>query len=221
MKEYKTATNGVYAVMRHAIITGLLEPGSAIREDMVAKDLGVSRTPVREAVRKLESEGLVNMHPAKGLTVTTFTRQQLIDIYYIREALEGMAARLAAQNASAIDLSILRQVVHDMEQANEGAELEQLQELTSRFHLHFCEMARNDRLFVMIKDLQDQIRRFTPSTLQHPGRREEAMTEHLALLKAVEERDADNAEKIMRQHRRRTLEVRLAMRAWPESNGEA
>ena len=94
------AAETAYAVLREAIITNALAPGTRLRADALARQLGVSKTPVREALRKLQAEELIAMQPGSGLSVKVLSEQELFDIYYIREALEGMAARLAAETAA-------------------------------------------------------------------------------------------------------------------------
>ena len=111
-----TAADMAYAVLREAVLSNLLSPGVRLRADEIAKELGVSKTPVREALRKLEAEDLV-ASAGNVLTVKVLTEQQLLEIYYTREALEGMAARLAAENAGPLDLAHLRGILHDVEAA--------------------------------------------------------------------------------------------------------
>ena len=106
------AAETAYAVLREAIVTNTLRPGTRLRADDLAKKLGVSKTPVREALRKLQAEDLITVQPGNALTVKSISEEQLFEIYYTREALEGMAARLAAENAGQIELAKLR-AVHD------------------------------------------------------------------------------------------------------------
>src|SRR6202035_2268663 len=119
------AAETAYAVLREAIVTNTLKPGVRLRADDIAKKLGVSKTPVREALRKLEAEGLV-VSAGNVLTVKVLSEQQLLEIYYTREALEGMAARLAAENAGALDLAHLRGILHDVEAALARSDDEEL-----------------------------------------------------------------------------------------------
>src|SRR5215813_8915578 len=105
------AAETAYAVVREAIVTSVLKPGTRLRADELARKLGVSKTPVREALRKLQAEEFVSVHAGNVLAVKTITEQQLVEIYYTREALEGMAARLAAENAGTLELAKLRAIV--------------------------------------------------------------------------------------------------------------
>ena len=100
-----TAAETAYAVLREAILSNILSPGARLRADELAKQLGVSKTPVREALRKLQAEDLIVVSAGNALTVKVLSEKQLFEIYYTREALEGMAARLAAENASQWSIS--------------------------------------------------------------------------------------------------------------------
>src|SRR5258708_26520480 len=105
------AAEPAYAVLREAIVTNTLKPGTRLRADDLAKRLGVSKTPVREALRKLQAEDLITVQPGNALTVKSISEEQLLEIYYTREALEGMAARLAAENCGQIELAKLRAIL--------------------------------------------------------------------------------------------------------------
>src|SRR5450432_1169608 len=111
------AAETAYAVLREAIVTNILKPGTRLRADDLAKKLGVSKTPVREALRKLQAEDLITLQPGNALTVTSISEEQPREIYYTREALEGMAARLAAENAGQIELAKLRAIQEEMPRA--------------------------------------------------------------------------------------------------------
>jgi len=205
------AAETAYAVLREAIITNILTPGARLRADELAKKLGVSKTPVREALRKLQAEDLITVGPGNMLMVKVMTESQLLEIYYTREALEGMAARLAAENAGPIELSKLRAVVEDIEAEAPKGDLEQLRVLSGEFHLTLFRAARNDVLYRLLKNLQEQVRHYSSTTLTQTGRAEEMTAFCRNLLDLIEKRDADGAEKLARANRRRTLELRLKM----------
>ena len=204
------AAETAYAVLREAIITNTLKPGTRLRADELAKKLGVSKTPVREALRKLQAEDLVAVQ-GNGLSVKVLTEQQLFEIYYTREALEGMAARLAAEAAGQIEIANLRAILDEMKALRLPADLKQLRVLTGEFQLALFRAARNETLFRLLKQLQEQIRQHMGTTLSQPGRAKEALTYCKNVFAAVERRDADEAEKVARANRRRTLELRIRM----------
>jgi DNA-binding GntR family transcriptional regulator len=212
------AAETAYAVLREAIVTNALKPGTRLRADDLAKKLGVSKTPVREALRKLQAEDLITVQPGNALTVKSISEEQLIEIYYTREALEGMAARLAAENAGQIELAKLRAIQDEMK-ASASGNARQLRQLTGEFQLAVFRAARNDTIYRLLKHLQEQIRQFGGSTLTQPGRAKEVIAYSKALVAAIEKRDGAAAEKIARANRRRTLELRIKMLRGPGRGG--
>src|SRR5262245_41607332 len=205
------AADTAYAVLREAIVTNALAPGTRLRADDLAKQLGVSKTPVREALRKLQAEELIAVQPGSGLSVKVLSEKELFDIYYIREALEGMAARLAAENCSQIELSDLRYLLAEVEGARANGRIDKVRALTGEFQLSVFRAARNDRLYRLLKHLQEHLRQMSTSTLTVPGRADEVMDYCRALVAAIAARDPDRAERVARDNRRRTLELRLGI----------
>ena len=142
-----TAAEIAYAVLREAILSNILTPGTRLRADDLAKELGVSKTPVREALRKLQAEDFVVVGAGNALTVKVLSEKQLLEIYYTREALEGMAARLAAENAGQLDLTQLRAVLHDVEVALAKRDRSGIRNYTGEFQLAVFKAAHNDFLY--------------------------------------------------------------------------
>ena len=206
-----TAAETAYAVLREAIVSNTLAPGARLRADVLANQLGVSRTPIREALRKLEAEDLVTVSAGNTLTVKILSEKQLLEIYYTREALEGMAARLAAENAGRIELANLHSVLQDVETAHASSDLERIRTYTGEFQLEVFKAARNDVLFRLLTSLREQVRNHRVTTMNVPGRDEETVIFCRELLRAIESRDADKAEHIARANRRRALELRIKM----------
>jgi DNA-binding GntR family transcriptional regulator len=205
------AAETAYAVLREAIVTNALKPGTRLRADDLAKKLGVSKTPVREALRKLQAEDLIAVEAGNALTVKSISEEQLIEIYYTREALEGMAARLAAENAGQIELAKLRAIQDEMKAPGATGNVRQLRQLSGEFQLAVFRAARNHTIYRLLEHLQEKIRQFGGSTLTRPGRAKEVIAYAKALVAAVEKRDGNAAEKIARANRRRTLELRIKM----------
>jgi DNA-binding GntR family transcriptional regulator len=205
------AAETAYAVLREAIVTNTLKPGTRLRADELAKKLGVSKTPVREALRKLQAEDLITVSAGNALTVKSISEEQLFEIYYTREALEGMAARLAAGNAGQIELAKLRAIHEEMKSPGMSGDLRQLRQLSGEFQLSLFRAARNDTIYRLLKHLQEQIRQFAGTTLTQPGRAKEVIGYAKSLVAAIEKRDGDAAERIARENRRRTLELRVKM----------
>jgi DNA-binding GntR family transcriptional regulator len=213
------AAETAYAVLREAIVTNALKPGTRLRADDLARKLGVSKTPIREALRKLQAEELITMQPGNALTVKSISEEQLFEIYYTREALEGMAARLAAENAGQIELARLWAIHDEMRTLSVAGNLRQLRQLSGEFQLAVFRAARNATLYRLLKHLQEQIRQFGGTTLTEPGRAKEVIAYCKALLAAIEKRDADAAERIARENRRRTRELRVKMLRGPARGG--
>src|ERR1700761_9246488 len=140
-----TTADAVYGALRHGILHGDLAPGERLRSDALAIELRVSRTPVREALRKLEAEGLV-AHSGSRLVVRALSEQDLTELFYVREALEGMAARLAAENATPDEIAEIRHLLEDMDAVRRGGDVSKLRRLTAEFHQAVCKASHNDRL---------------------------------------------------------------------------
>jgi DNA-binding GntR family transcriptional regulator len=205
------AAETAYAVLREAIVTNTLKPGTRLRADDLAGKLGVSKTPVREALRKLQAENLITVQAGNVLTVKLITEHELLEIYYTREALEGMAARLAAENAGTIDLANLRAIVDEIKACG-STNLKRMRALTGDFQLVVFRAAHNDTIYRLLRHLQEQIRQFSgTTTLTQPGRAKEAAAFCANLFAAIKRRDPDAAERIARENRRRTLELRIKM----------
>jgi DNA-binding GntR family transcriptional regulator len=205
-----TTADAAYLALRQGILQGELAPGERLRSDALANELKVSRTPVREALRKLEAEGLV-ARSGSGLIVREFSEKDLTELFYVREALEGMAARLAAENATPSEIAEIRELLDDMDSVRQRGDVAALRPLTGEFHRLICRAAHNDRLLQSLKSLLEHVRQMQTSTLYVEGRPAEALKEHRNLLRAIEARDADRAEQVARAHRRKTLELRKEM----------
>ena len=204
------AAETAYAVMREAILTNVFNPGDRLRADDLAKKLDISKTPVREALRKLQAEALV-VEQGGGLAVRTITEEQLFEIYETREALEGMVARLAAERAQPAELAALRATVAAMQPATTAANVKKMRALRKDFYLGVLRAARNGTIHGILKHLHEQIRQFSESTMNHPRRGKEVIAYSKTLLAAIERRNGDEAERIARTNRRRTLEIRILM----------
>jgi len=202
------AAETAYAVLREAILSNVLAPGARLRADELARELGVSKTPVREALRKLQAEDII-VSAGNALTVKIFSERQLLEIYYTREALEGMAARLAAENAGPLDLTTLRAILHDIEAAQAHSNINELRRFTGEFQLASFKASHNEYLYTLLSSIQERIRSYRMTTTMLPGRDEEVVVFCRKLLDAIENRNPYEAEQVARANRRRTLELRL------------
>lgn len=211
----------VYRTLREAIVRDVFEEGERLQDRILARMLGVSRTPVREALQRLEAEGFVKTLPRLGLVIAEITPQDIEDIYAIRIALEGVAARLAAERATATEVDLLAALNARIAEATARNDLEAMSALNKEFHMAIYRAARNSRLMDLLNILHDAVQRFRRSTLSIPQRAREAVEEHEALIDAIRARDPDRAERVAREHKERAKRVRLALYGRPPGPGEA
>lgn len=198
----------VYQALREAIQSGNLRPGMRLREEELAETLGVSRTPVREALGRLISRGLVELASGRGLVIAQLTSTKIIELYDLRAVLEGAAARFAAEHASATEVSILRTLAR---QCGEAKTPMLAASWNLQFHRAMYEIARNRYLLPAITDLQDSVSLLAGTTLATSGRNAEVFREHEAIIDAVEARDLDAAEAAARTHVLNGKRVRLTL----------
>lgn len=201
----------VYRALRAAIRDGEMEAGERLRETDIAEKLGVSRTPVREALQRLTAEGLLSVSAGRGVIVTEFDKQQVLELYALREVLEGATAAFAAERANETDIETLR---HLIEEAAIGSdEGRSLAAANRAFHAALCEAAHNRYLTSAIGALADSIDLMQGTTIAAAGRRATAEAEHRAIVDAIERRDPVAAERIARDHIREARRIRLRMLA--------
>lgn len=205
------AADGVYATLREAIVTGRLQPGERLGEEHLARSFGVSRTPVREAILRLETENLALREQRRGAVVRGIPEREVLEVYAVRAALDGLAAGLAASNAYAADHARLRWLNDRLADAAARHEFDIMAELNIQFHDALCEAAHNTTLLRFMRQIHDWVRRFRETTFAVGPRAEHALAEHRNLLDAIERGDAPLAERLAREHMSRALEVRLAM----------
>jgi DNA-binding GntR family transcriptional regulator len=190
----------VYESLREAIVKQDLKPGERLMETELADDMGVSRTPVREAIRKLELEGYVVMIPRKGAFVAGLSIKDINEVFEIRGALEALAAGLSASRATNDEIEEMER--HLLEEASlwESSDLLKTIDIDTRFHELIYRASRNVRLLEMIMDLREQVQRFRTTTLAVPGRMKFALDEHRRVIEAIASRNVQQAQKAAREH---------------------
>jgi DNA-binding GntR family transcriptional regulator len=193
-------TDWVYEEIRGAIVDLRLEPGAPLREAAIAAQLGVSKTPVREALGRLEQEGLVEATSFKGAVVTAYSERDLEEIYELREVLEGAAVRAAATQANDETLTALRDVVEQSRAARDAGDLAGLAELLGRFDQIVFDQVANVRIRSLIGTLRAHLTRIGKLTEEIPGRVEASVEEHAAIVEAIAQGDADAAERALQVH---------------------
>ena len=202
---YKPLRDVVFETLRDAIITQVLKPGERLMEIQLADEMGVSRTPVREAIRKLELEGLVIMVPRKGAYVAGVSMKDIHEVYEVRAALEMLAVSLAAERITDEELDALeRQVLRESEaEASEDIDentLDNIVYIDTTFHDIIYQAANNQRLVQFLNILQEQLQRFRAASLSRPGRSKTALEEHKQIIEALSERNGELAAKLAKEH---------------------
>jgi DNA-binding GntR family transcriptional regulator len=200
LDSYKPLREIVFEAIREAIIRGDLKQGERLMETQLAEEMGVSRTPVREAIRKLELEGLVVMVPRKGAYVAGLSLKDIIDVFEIRSALEALAGALAAERITDNELEELERFLVLIGECAEKNDIQQFVDLDTRFHDLLFQATRNSRLLQMINNLRDQIQRFRETSLAYPGRLKRAFEEHKKIVEALSERNSELVASLAREH---------------------
>lgn len=199
---YQTKRDYVVEVLREAISSGQIQPGQRLRQEELAADLGISQTPVREALRKLEAEGLVSHVPHKGVRVAEISLDEAEELYRIRAALEGLAAKLVVENLnqgeSTDALKKLEKLVQEMHSLQQKNKLKELANLNTEFHMTLYTAARSPRLYRMIAGLWSSFPRDALWVI--PGEAERLIGEHEAILAGLQERDAGKAVQAISDH---------------------
>ena len=198
-RKHKETRHGrdAYERLVHEIRTGALRPGDRLIETDLATRLGSSRTPVREAIRQLESDGLVTHVPRAGAVVRKLDYAEVTELYEMRAVLEGTAARFAARAASDIELSELEAINSEMRRASGTKDL---YEANREFHAVLLNAARNRFLVKSVEAVQKTLLILGPSTMEEGDRASEAIAEHDRVLDALRARDGNSAETCMRAH---------------------
>lgn len=197
---YPQIRDKVYEQLRQAMLKGSLKPGERLVERKLAEQLGVSRTPVREAIRMLQLEGLVVHLPRVGSVVAQVTDDEVVDIYRIRAVLEGLAARMAAEKINPTQLQQLTNLLETIEELAKERDFDRLEKVHQEYNDLIYQVADSMRLYGMITTLVDHITRYARVGYCHPGRIEEATREHRQLVEAIKMRDGALAERVAREH---------------------
>lgn len=203
-----------YSRLKQAIQDGVFKPGEPIRESRVADWLKVSRTPVRDAIRRLQSEGLLSYRLHDGVVVATLDRQDVINLYAVREVLEGAAAGMAARHASEVEIGALRAILRA---AGNTKDPVLIAEQNFRFHALIHQTARNPYLIRTINTFRESLALLGPPTTVVPGRPKAVDKAHAEIFAAIEKHDAKAAEDAMRAHIRSALLSRFELLEHPDS----
>lgn len=209
LREGHKLSDRVHAYLRAAILEAQIKPGERIVEVDLAKKLGVSRSPVREAIRRLEQERLVEVTGLK-VTVRQIPLPEIEDLFWIRCALEGMGAWLATPKLTSADFKEMETLCGSMEQALERKDFETLSRLGDEFHNVFIKASQNEKLQDMLADVKAYIARFRSVSASTPGRGGESIKQHRQILEVLRARRPEQAERLVREH---IISAKLALMA--------
>ena len=200
MDEYLPLRDVVFNTLRRAILKGELKPGERLMEITLADKLGVSRTPIREAIRKLELEGLVVMAPRKGAKVASITERDLNDVLEVRKGMEVLAISLACKRITGEELEKLETIEQSFQKLIESGNLTELAEMDVKFHDTIYQATNNQRLVQLLNNLREQMYRYRMEYLKDIAVRRTLAEEHKAICRALRERDEQQAEEYVSIH---------------------
>jgi len=190
----------VFTKLREDILSGRYHESEELKENTIGIELGVSRTPVREALRQLELEGLVTMIPNKGAYVTGITSKDIHDIYIIRSYLEGLCAKWACENITEAQIEALDEVLYLSDFHARRSHNDQLVELDNKFHDLIYKASGSKILNHVLSDFHHYVERIRKITLAAPARASKSSQEHAAILDAIRKRDSVLAEELAHEH---------------------
>ena len=220
MMESRPIREIAYEVLKKAIITGEIPAGERIVETDYADRLHISRTPVREALRKLERDGLVEYVMRRGVIVHAFTTEDVEQIYTIRNCLEMLTLPDIIEKATPEDIAHLRELLAKMDELNAKNDVEALSPVAREFHTAITAISGKNRLLRVIEGQDEYIRRFSAMAIKQEDRRNEANEEHHRLVDLIEQKDLPAFEALMKQHIERSKECCLAALAARKQNRE-
>ncbi|MEJ5228420.1 MAG: GntR family transcriptional regulator [Pseudothermotoga sp.] len=207
--EKRSLREEVLEKVKEYILKGHFMPGERIVIDSLAKDLGVSITPVREALHYLAARGLLLVEPHKGFTVKKWDRKEIEDLLLLRMYLEKLAVKLFIERGKDQDFVSLSQIMEEMLEASKSSNWEEMIKLNSQFHTAIVKGSGNDELCRMMAELSEKLYRVRVLSLSYPGRISQSCQEHMDIFKAIESRNVQEAEKKIEEHTQSVMNVLL------------
>ncbi len=200
LKRHQTLREQIVSSLRDSIIKGELNPGQKLTEPELAEKLGISRTPIREAFRQLESEGFLTVIPRRGAVVSRITRKEIGDFYDLKSLLEGYAARIAAEKITEKGIEKLRKINEQLVVLAEKDDVDAFFSKNDEFHNTFISYCDNEKLLEFHKHLVQRFMRFRLGALSVPGRLQLSVKQHRNIIKALAENDGPLAETLVLEH---------------------
>lgn len=199
IEHHQTLREKILETIREAILKGNLKPGEKVAEPELAERFGISRTPIREAFRQLESEGYLTVIPRKGAVVAALSERDVQEFYAIKSILEGYAAELAAQNLSDKDLARLETINEKLKKLADDGDVKAFYRVHNEFHDTFLKAADNSKLYELIQQLGMKFSRLRMASLSVNGRMAISVAEHDKLLDAFRRHDGKSAEDLVKK----------------------
>ncbi|MDO4292459.1 MAG: GntR family transcriptional regulator [Eubacteriales bacterium] len=218
-EEYLPLRDVVFNTLRRSILTGELKPGERLMEIHLADKLGVSRTPIREAIRKLELEGLVTMIPRRGAEVAQITEKNLRDVLEVRRALDALAVELACERITEEELTQLRQACEHFIQVTREGNANQVARADVDLHDIILRASGNERLMQMISKLSQQMYRYRLEYVKDANNYERLIEEHRRIYEAIRSRDKEKGAEAIKNHidnQEKAVILRIAGKHVPE-----
>jgi DNA-binding GntR family transcriptional regulator len=198
IERHQTLREKILETIRDAILKGTMKPGERVSEPELAERFGISRTPIREAFRQLESEGYLEVIPRKGAVVASLSERDVEEFYAIKIILEGFAARMAAENLSSKDIERLESINERLQQIAKDGDVKTFFRVHNEFHEVFIKAAGNEKLYEMINHLVLRFKRLRLASLSQPGRMEISVEEHRNMIQAFKNHDGESADNLVR-----------------------
>lgn len=200
IEKHLTLRESILETIRDAIMTGILKPGEKVAEPELAERFGISRTPIREAFRQLESEGYLTVIPRKGAVVASFSQKDVEEFYAIKSILEGYAARRACEYLTTREIDKLQTINDKLRHLADESDIKHFFKIHNDFHELFIKAANNEKLHDQILNLVNKFQRLRFASLSLPGRMRISVQEHDKIIEAFRRRDADLAEQLVRKN---------------------
>lgn len=207
MDAYLPLRDVVFNTLREAILRGDLVPGERLMELQLAAKLGVSRTPIREAIRMLEQEGLAITIPRKGAIVAGMTEKDMQDVLEIREALEELSVQVACDKITDEEVEKLQRNMKNFEHSLKSGDLKKMAQADVEFHDVIYQATDNPKLINMLNNLREQMYRYRVEYLKNPQNHEQLLKEHEAIYQGIVEKDKDAVTEMIRRHIRNQVAV--------------
>lgn len=198
IERHQTLREKILETIREAILKGSLKAGERVSEPELAERFGISRTPIREAFRQLESEGYLEVIPRKGAVVASLSERDIVEFYAIKSILEGHAARVAAERMTTRDVERLEAINERLRHIAESGDVKSFFRVHNEFHELFIKASGNEKLGELINQLVLKFNRLRLASLSRPGRMEISVQEHLKLIEAFRRHAGDDAENLVR-----------------------